>query len=53
MPDDDDDDNTTNNSNNNKPQSRFARLWIVACETGFVVVATTAYRALETETTVR
>jgi len=31
-------------------------LWLHAhfpCETGFVVVATAAYRALETETTVR
>jgi len=36
---------------------RDCGLWHIyahfACETGFVVIATAAYRALETETTVR
>ena len=38
------------------PASRDCGLWRHAqfpCETGFVVVATTAYMAQETETTVR
>jgi len=41
----------------NNPQSRFARLWIVASVwcgwRRFVVLPATAYRALEAETTVR